>query len=88
VAHKNIVLHQILGPVPWERFQALVEQHQSDKWVKALTTKAQLITLLFAQLKGCSGLRETVDAVNQSGSPALSSGSPSGGAQHVGGCQP
>jgi hypothetical protein len=64
VAHQNIVLRQLLGHVPWKLFNTLVEHNQSDKWVKTLTTKAQLITLLFAQLKGCSGLRATIDAMN------------------------
>ena len=64
MAYRNIVLKQLLSRVPWQRFNALVAEHQADKWVKALSTKAQFITLLFAQLKGRSGLRETVDALN------------------------
>jgi hypothetical protein len=64
MAHRNIILHRLLSRVPWPHFNALVAKHKADKWVKALTTKMQFIALLFGQLKGRSGLRETVDVLN------------------------
>ena len=64
MAHRNIILHRLLGRVPWPQFNALVAKHKADKWVKALTTKMQFVALLFGQLKGRSGLRETVDVLN------------------------
>jgi hypothetical protein len=62
MAHQNIVLHEILTHLPWARFNALVIQHQSDKHIRTLSTKTMLITLLYAQLAGLTGLRETADA--------------------------
>jgi len=64
MAHRNIVLHQLLSRVPWSQFKALVAKYNADKWVKVLSTKTQFIALMFAQLKGRSGLRETVDVLN------------------------
>ena len=64
MAHRNIILHRLLGRVPWSQFNALVAKYKADKWVKALTAKMQFVALLFGQLKGRSGLRETVDVLN------------------------
>ena len=61
MAHQNIVLHEILGHLPWKRFNALVTEHQADKYVRTLSSKTMLITLLYAQLAGLTGLRETAD---------------------------
>jgi hypothetical protein len=61
MAHQNIVLHEVLSEMPWSRFNALVTQHQADKHVRTLPTKTVLITLLYAQLVGLAGLRETAD---------------------------
>lgn len=62
--HRNSVLHGILQQVPWHRFDAMVEEHGSDKRVRSLPTKTQFIALVFAQLHGLGGLRETVTALN------------------------
>jgi len=62
MAYQNIVLRQILNQVPSARFNALVTQHQADKRVRTLTTQTLLTTLLYAQLAGLTGLRETADA--------------------------
>lgn len=56
--HHNSVLHQILKHVPWRVFDALVEKHGADKHVRRLSTKSQLVALLYAQLSGASSLRE------------------------------
>jgi hypothetical protein len=56
--HDNSVLHQILQHIPWSRFDGLVEEHQADKHVRRLSTKSQLVAMLYAQLSGAAGLRE------------------------------
>lgn len=61
--HQNSVFHDLLQLIPWSRFNALVEQHNSDKHVRRLTTKNQLIAMLYAQFSGASSLREIVDGL-------------------------
>ena len=61
MAHQNIILQEILRHLPRRRVDALVTQHQADKHVRTLSTKTMLITLLYAQLAGFAGLRETAD---------------------------
>jgi hypothetical protein len=56
--HKNTVFHGLLKHVPWLAFDRLVEQHRADARVRRLTTKSQLIALLYGQLSGASSLRE------------------------------
>jgi IS4 transposase len=56
--HENSVLHQILKQIPWPAFDRLVEKHRSDKHVRRLTTKSQLVALLYGQLSGAQSLRE------------------------------
>jgi hypothetical protein len=47
-----------LQHIPWSRFEALVEEHQADKHVRQLSTKSQLVAMLYAQLSGAASLRE------------------------------
>ena len=56
--HDNSVLHQVLQHVPWGGFERLVEEHGADKHVRRLSTKSQLVAMLYAQLSGASSLRE------------------------------
>jgi len=56
--HHNSVLHDLLKRIPWDSFEALVDQHGADKHVRRLSTKSQLVAMLYAQLSGASGLRE------------------------------
>lgn len=56
--HHNTLLHGLLQFIPWTRFEALVEEHGSDRRVRKLSSKSQLVTLLHAQLSGASSLRE------------------------------
>jgi hypothetical protein len=56
--HHNTLLHGLLQFIPWTRFEALVEEHGSDRGVRKLSSKSQLIALLHAQLSGSSSLRE------------------------------
>jgi hypothetical protein len=48
----------VLKHVPWPAFERLVETHAADARVRRLTTKTQLVALLYAQLSGASSLRE------------------------------
>jgi IS4 transposase len=58
VRHHNSVLHELLKHLPWRKFDELVEQHEADVRVRKLSTKTQLVALLFAQLSGAMSLRE------------------------------
>ena len=58
--HQNSVLHSMLQHVPWAEFDRLVEQHGADARVRRLTTKSQLVALLYGQMSGASSLREIV----------------------------
>lgn len=56
--HDNSVLHQVLQLLPWAGFERLVEEHGADKHVRRLSTKSQLVAMLYGQLSGASSLRE------------------------------
>ena len=58
VRHENSVFHGLQKHVPWHRFESLVEDHGADARVRRLSTKSQLVALLYAQLSGASSLRE------------------------------
>jgi IS4 transposase len=61
--HQNIVFHSVLKQVPWHRFDRLVDEYGSDKHVRTLATKSQLIALTYAQLSGAQSLREIEEAL-------------------------
>lgn len=56
--HHNSVLHGLLKQVPWGAFDKLVDEHGTDERVRRLTTKSQLVALLYGQLAGATSLRE------------------------------
>jgi hypothetical protein len=58
--HQNSVFHSVLKQVPWAIFDRLVEQHGADARVRRLSTKDQLVALLYGQLSGAASLREIV----------------------------
>jgi IS4 transposase len=58
--HHNSVFHSVLKHVPWPAFDRLVEAHAADTGVRRLTTKSQLVALLYGQLSGAASLREIV----------------------------
>jgi len=64
VQHQNSVFHGLLKHVPWDVFDELVEQHGADARVRQLTTKGQLIALLYAQFAGALSLREIEAGLN------------------------
>jgi IS4 transposase len=61
--HHNSVLHGVLKQVPWAAFDKLVEDHGADAGVRRLSTRSQLVALLFAQLAGVVSLREIETAM-------------------------
>ena len=62
--HQNSVFHGLLKHVPWDRFERLVEGHGADARVRRLSTKSQLVALLYAQLSGAASLREIVTGLS------------------------
>jgi len=61
--HHNSVLHELLKHVPWAMFDNLVAAHGADSRVRRLSTKSQLVALLYAQLSGAVSLREIETAM-------------------------
>jgi hypothetical protein len=47
-----------LKHLPWHKFEELVERHEADARVRKLSTRTQLVAMLFAQLSGAVSLRE------------------------------
>jgi IS4 transposase len=62
--HENSVFHGLLKHVPWHRFESLVEGHGADARVRRLSTKSQLVALLYGQLSGATSLREIVTGLS------------------------
>jgi IS4 transposase len=58
--HHNSVLHGLTKHIPWAAFDRLVDEHGTDWRVRRLSTKSQLIALLYGQLSGAVSLREIV----------------------------
>jgi hypothetical protein len=56
--HQNSVLHDVLKRIPWDLFERIVAEQGSDRRVRRLSTKDQLVALLYGQLSGASSLRE------------------------------
>lgn len=65
--HQNSVFHGLLKHVPWSVFDKLVDEHGSDARVRRLSTKSQLVALLYGQLAGAASLREIETAVKSHG---------------------
>ncbi len=58
--HQDSVFGSILKHVPWSQFERLVARHGSDARIRRLTTKSQLLALLYGQLSGATSLRDIV----------------------------
>src|SRR5919206_3110663 len=61
--HQNSVFHGLLKHLPWGEFDRLVAAHGTDSRVRRLTTKSQLVALLYGQLTGAASLREIETAL-------------------------
>lgn len=55
--HHNTVFHALQKLVPWRVFDRLVETHHANKRVRRLSTRNQLLALLYAQLARAESLR-------------------------------
>jgi IS4 transposase len=62
--HETSVFHGLLKLVPWHRFESLVEDHGADARVRRLSTKSQLVALLYGQFAGAASLREIVTGLS------------------------
>jgi hypothetical protein len=62
--HHNSVLHGLLKHIPWSVFDNLVDEHRADAGVRQLSTRSQLVALLYAQLAGAVSLREIETALS------------------------
>jgi Domain of unknown function (DUF4372)/Transposase DDE domain len=62
--HHHSVLHGLLKHVPWAAFDRLVAEHETDRRVRRLTTRSQLVALLYGQLAGAVSLREIETALS------------------------
>lgn len=60
--HENSVFHGLSKLIPWTVFDRLVGKHGTDFRVRRLSTKQQLLALLFGQLAGAESLRDIVGA--------------------------
>lgn len=68
--HQNSVFHSITKLIPWRAFERLVEEHGADARVRRLSTKSQLLALLYGQLAGAESLRDIIGAL-ESHAPRL-----------------
>jgi len=65
--HHNTVFRDVLKLVPWHQFKALVEEHGADARVRRLSTRTQLVALLYGQLSGAAALREIITGLSSHG---------------------
>lgn len=56
--HHHSVLRELLKRVPWCVVDRLVAEHGADRRVRHLSTRRQLVALLFGQFSGAVSLRE------------------------------
>lgn len=56
--HHNSVFHALSKHIPWAVFERLVDEHGADCRVRRLSTRSQLMALLYGQLSGAQSLRE------------------------------
>jgi len=62
VAHYNTVMNELLNLIPRHRFETLVKNQESDRYVKRFNSWNQLTTLLYAQASGKDSLRDIEQA--------------------------
>lgn len=55
--HQNTILASLLKPLSRRRFDASVRRHGGDRYVKAMPTWNQFVTMIFGQLSNASSLR-------------------------------
>ena len=85
--HQNSVFHGLLKHVPWHRFDSLVDDHGADARVRRLSTKSQLVALLYGQLSGAASLREIVTGLSSHALRLYHVGAESGSTVDLLGCE-
>jgi len=60
VQHHNSVFHAVTKQIPWGAFERLVDEHGADARVRRLSTKNQLLAMLYGQLSGAESLRDII----------------------------
>jgi transposase len=75
--HHNTVFHALLQFAPWYVFDRLVEHFNADRKVRRLTTRNQLMAMIYAQLSDAASLR-AIEAGFESHATKL---------YHVGACE-
>jgi len=85
--HQNSVFHGLLKHLPWDEFDRLVSAHRADSRVRQLTTKSQLMALLYGQLARATSLRDIVTGFAEPCSAALPHRGPAAAALDAGRCQ-
>jgi IS4 transposase len=58
VPHDNSIFHSMLKLVPWDAFDAAVEQHATRVHARSFSDKSHLVAMLYTQFAGASSLRE------------------------------
>lgn len=61
------ILSQILGYIDWNLFGTIVDKYAGDRAAKGITCRAQLVTMLFANIGGLESLREIVQGMEMQG---------------------
>jgi hypothetical protein len=64
MSHVNTVFGQLLQLLPRHDFEKHVKQYETDRYVKDFTCWKQLITMLYAQIKGRDSLRDIVTGLS------------------------
>lgn len=58
MSHYNTIFNQILHLIPRHQFEVIVKKYQSERYVKYFSCWQQLISLLYAQIRGKDSLRD------------------------------
>lgn len=58
MSHYNTIFNQVLHLVPRHQFEDIVKKYQADRYVKYFSCWQQLISLLYAQIRGKDSLRD------------------------------
>jgi hypothetical protein len=58
VRHQNIVFHDVLKQIPWAIIDRLEGEHEGDRDRRAVSVKAHLMAMLYAQFCGARSLRD------------------------------
>ena len=69
---KPTIFDQLVEPLNWRSFAAIVERHNGDAYDKSFDSWDHLMALVFAQLNGVEGLRELQAAWNAHANVCLS----------------